>query len=105
MTNYDYLIGCSIEGIASVLKKFGVTIDWLNAERILDEAKPCPFCGGEGILVIGYDGYYIECKSCAVSTPERATEEEALEVWNRRLDVVDESKPYYVPYDPIGDAF
>ena len=50
--------------------------------------KPCPFCGGEAILLSNFRGaeYFIECRVCTVETAPYDTEEEAAEAWNRRWD-------------------
>lgn len=60
--------------------------------------KPCPFCGGkaerkETEKYIGFGRmmpqYYIKCgnERCGlyVATCNRDTEEEAVEIWNRRV--------------------
>ena len=56
------------------------------------ELKPCPFCGGEA--EIQHSAYYdicildyiwVECKGCDVHTRDCDSEEEAAELWNRRI--------------------
>ena len=61
------------------------------------ELKPCPFCGGKAERKETYNyfwsgrsipQYFIKCsnKECGVyvATCNRDTEEEAVEIWNRR---------------------
>ena len=49
------------------------------------ELEPCPFCGCEQIASYPYKGYThkICCYECSAQL-YRATEEEAIEAWNRR---------------------
>lgn len=48
-----------------------------------DKLKPCPFCGGEAVLMQGY--YYgIECKSCFSRTDLYSDTKSAVEAWNNR---------------------
>lgn len=65
--------------------------------------KPCPFCGGEAVVVIAPRAgtAYVECKHCSAMmgrynkggrTDHKGfwthfeTEEEAIEAWNRRAN-------------------
>lgn len=56
--------------------------------------KPCPFCGCEAVLKKVPDKlikpYYVRCdnRECAVmvATCYRETAEEAIELWNRRVN-------------------
>lgn len=62
----------------------------------MSELKPCPFCGGEGVVGCAYgsvygisDDWFIECAHCGTTniSPTRghATEAEAIEAWNTRV--------------------
>lgn len=53
-----------------------------------EQLKPCPFCGGEAILIKEkiITRFYVECKKCSAMTNLFTTKEEAIEVWNRRTN-------------------
>lgn len=56
------------------------------------DLKPCPFCGGEAMIVehTFYElnpTYGIYCKNCEAKTRQfYKTEEDAAEAWNRRAN-------------------
>jgi Lar family restriction alleviation protein len=56
----------------------------------MTELKPCPFCGGEAeVTPIAWN--IIQCTRCTcqlivLPIPEGATEEYAIEAWNRRAN-------------------
>ena len=51
----------------------------------MDELKPCPFCGGEKISIIGPDeGYWTLCLDCLGEGGIGETVEEAVSLWNLR---------------------
>lgn len=64
--------------------------------------KPCPFCGGRAEISGGkYDGKstsYVECARCMAMgefffvSPEYASNDRAIEAWNRRVGEQDENK-------------
>lgn len=52
-----------------------------------NELKLCPFCGGKSKLTRvfwGHRFFEIECSYCRVRV-SRETEEEVIDVWNRRV--------------------
>ena len=60
----------------------------------MNELKPCPFCGGEAILVeltpTPYNDqlltyYSVGCIDCGIGFYEN-TEDEAIAAWNRRAE-------------------
>ena len=70
----------------------------IKIPKIEPYLKPCPFCGGKAKREESYNitgsgklvpKYYIKCgnKDCGldVATCYRETEEEAVEIWNRRV--------------------
>lgn len=61
----------------------------------MTKLKPCPFCGGEAIVVKTEScGRYIGCWDCGGRTEEFETDyagsahDKAISAWNRRADVV-----------------
>lgn len=62
----------------------------------MNELLPCPFCGGDG--VIGWDEVYtphgdlpgekarVICEDCLAATDYRVDREEAIALWNRRVE-------------------
>lgn len=61
------------------------------------ELKPCPFCGGNGIICAtpwDFDRkrpmkkhkYIVECSECLAQTDEYATRERAVEAWEKRIN-------------------
>lgn len=50
------------------------------------DLKPCPFCGGEAIMLKDHKavGIYIACKTCSCCTTTVRTKEDAIIVWNTR---------------------
>lgn len=59
------------------------------------ELKPCPFCGGNASLGhdhLGLGASYVRCEKCGVESIrfmksfEVASDDEAVEFWNRRAD-------------------
>lgn len=63
----------------------------------MPELKPCPFCGGEAQLEHDYHGNgssHVICKRCGLRSVsfirsfETASDLNAIEYWNRRVDNV-----------------
>ena len=64
---------------------------------VMNELKPCPFCGSTDLFVEdGIDHYRIECRSCLASGPAVRMPDEAAKPWNLRKShwiSVEESLP------------
>jgi Lar family restriction alleviation protein len=59
----------------------------------VSELKPCPFCGGEAtVRNEAARRPWIECIDCRAATNLRDHLEDAIELWNRRVEVRDECK-------------
>lgn len=58
----------------------------------MDDAKPCPFCGGVDLFAFDYPfrrkpglkGCYIKCNRCGASSGNFETVTDALKAWNER---------------------
>ena len=52
--------------------------------------KPCPFCGGEAILVKDFSSFkdwnYVRCKECGAATSVGNTAYRAIDFWNQRVE-------------------
>ena len=52
--------------------------------------KPCPFCGGEAILVKDFSSFkdwtYVRCKECGAATAVSGNAFKALDLWNKRVE-------------------
>ena len=52
------------------------------------ELKPlekCPFCGGNGEVIITSNlSRYVACRKCYAFGPARETVEQAIDAWNKR---------------------
>jgi Lar family restriction alleviation protein len=57
----------------------------MTSPSIKEALEPCPFCGGEAILLKDHKclGYYVTCKSCFVASATK-TKSVAIELWNTR---------------------
>ena len=56
----------------------------------MDELKPCPFCGGEVMLLEGDEarmrnGFFIFCTCCCFESGAYIKAEYIVEKWNRRV--------------------
>lgn len=53
----------------------------------MDKLKPCPFCGGKGILQKWHTmENNICCEDCSASTEQSTVLESAIEYWNTRAN-------------------
>jgi len=46
--------------------------------------KPCPFCGGDSLVLIENTVYCIHCLDCKTKGPHGESEKEANELWDQR---------------------
>ena len=64
----------------------------LRGGSMMTELKPCPFCGGEGVLqehvFHGYSSTYgVVCFDCCAETKQFFTDKNvAIRAWNRRAE-------------------
>ena len=54
---------------------------------MIEELKPCPFCGGEAILVhLNEVNEYVECVDCNAESALYDRRIQAIEAWNSRVE-------------------
>ena len=63
---------------------------------MIDELKPCPFCGGNAetrrvtplrnSITQTYDGVFVICTQCLTSSNNYPGTKAAIEHWNRRIN-------------------
>lgn len=62
------------------------------------KTKPCPFCGNEHLSISGGKlgfcglGYHVFCNGCFIYGPQTLTEEEAIEIWNKRYEEISDKE-------------
>lgn len=57
---------------------------------IVEELKPCPFCGGEARINQYLDSlFWVRCFECGAEIQAFSTEEEAAKLWNTRANECD----------------
>lgn len=82
----------------------------------MEELKICPFCGRKSVTIIrsptsfGALYYKVACANCLVNTSLYAYEKRAIEVWNRREQIVNQNtdiqklKSFIAEQKKIADA-
>jgi Lar family restriction alleviation protein len=82
----------------------------------MSELKPCPFCGGDTVMIPGYetDGkktyvpnwFVAKCCNCYCMTAKLYTEQDAISAWNKRHErtchAVDKHWEQYEPEPSHG---
>ena len=61
-------------------------------ESIVNELKPCPFCGSDDVSIEVFWAYAVYCGNCGIRGPIVGSEVEAIETWNDRKDNGKEEK-------------
>jgi len=54
---------------------------------IMDELKPCPFCGlaSNKVVVCIRTTWYVTCGFCYATGPRAKEQKEAIRLWNKRI--------------------
>jgi len=57
-----------------------------------EKLKPCPFCGSKRIEIASniQKGNFVYCTNCKASTNIAFRKEDAIYLWNKRTEVIDE---------------
>lgn len=73
----------------------------------MEKLKPCPFCGGFGVISKNiFDTHYcVKCCSCGCSTEYFAYQDDAVEAWNRRSDVHDRNVGEWDMFELITSVY
>ena len=61
---------------------------------MINQLKPCPFCGSDDVEVYDRDcrltekawGFRAHCVGCGIDGPEHNSEAEAIDLWNTRTE-------------------
>ena len=55
---------------------------------MIEELKPCPFCGGDAEITKWHEGYFVECKKqrCGGTIGAYKAKQKAIEAWNTRAE-------------------
>jgi len=48
--------------------------------------RPCPFCGGQPMVVEAMSEYWVRCAKCDASTKMSSKRSVAVRAWDRRTD-------------------
>jgi RNA polymerase, alpha subunit C-terminal domain protein len=66
-----------------------------------DVLKPCPLCGGKGIMYeLGKEGYIVQCENCGLTTPPHRIRPRSEQIWNGKVRVKTWSKAV-IPWGPL----
>lgn len=58
-----------------------------------EEIKCCPFCGRGGLRVASILGeWHVRCIKCHAQGPDREDKEQAIRLWNHRMEVRNEPR-------------
>ena len=65
------------------------------------DVKPCPFCGGEELLLQQRRFFWIECGKCGAQTTQTQSQRRAVVLWNNRAQTTGKAK--LIPTKSIED--
>ena len=88
--NYDYnytepiSLENALDCASSCNEKLGWLVDQGFTEKVEEELKPCPFCGGKPVWQSA-DRNWIKCLVCGIDTLIMDSTEEAISLWNKRV--------------------
>ena len=60
----------------------------VRSDAEANNLKPCPYCGSKDIVLSNWGMYRCWCTSCGAKTSDCIRRKDAIEAWNRRLDMV-----------------
>ena len=52
---------------------------------VMDELKPCPFCGKRDMSIWCVVSFRVRCDWCGVKGEKCSTEQQAIKAWNTRV--------------------
>lgn len=79
------------DGNPMLEEAYDTILDYFKENIPYNEMKPCPFCGGEPVIVEemwdmdGVPKYLVRCKDCDSQNGEYDDEYEAIDAWNERI--------------------
>ena len=66
-----------------------------------DVLKPCPLCGGKGIMYeVRGEGHFVQCENCGLTTPPHPYAVRSEQIWNGKVRVKTWSKAV-IPWGPL----
>lgn len=59
----------------------------LMKDCVVENLKPCPFCGGEAKTDYDFNNnrYYVFCRDCDARVYDYNSEERVIKEWNKRI--------------------